>query len=164
MLEFYTNLIRPYPYEKLALVNTRARFRRDGKFKQYLFRREEINGSRRLRRHSGPRDSAPVVRRFRDRSRLASPVVERRLRHLFWKTSSLSARTGGRSSCRVMLKDKEIYLKANGANSRPIYDPAITDLYKLLSANNYQKGGWVLHMLAPCRRRQSVLRSDSRLL
>jgi aminopeptidase N len=26
-------------------------------------------------------------------------------------------------------------------------DPSITDLFQLLNGNNYQKGGWVLHML-----------------
>jgi len=31
--------------------------------------------------------------------------------------------------------------------SRPIIDPAEGDLMKLLNANNYQKGSWVLHML-----------------
>ncbi len=30
---------------------------------------------------------------------------------------------------------------------RPIVDPAEDDLFELLNANNYQKGGWVLHML-----------------
>src|SRR5262249_28165088 len=36
---------------------------------------------------------------------------------------------------------------SQGAKAPPIYDPAITDLTKLLNANNYQKGGWTLHML-----------------
>ena len=29
----------------------------------------------------------------------------------------------------------------------PIFDTETTDLFKLLNANNYQKGAWVLHML-----------------
>ena len=32
-------------------------------------------------------------------------------------------------------------------NRTPIYDRDTEDLFKLLNANNYQKGGWVLHML-----------------
>jgi aminopeptidase N len=31
--------------------------------------------------------------------------------------------------------------------NRPIYDTTITNLNRLLNANNYSKGGWVLHML-----------------
>lgn len=31
--------------------------------------------------------------------------------------------------------------------SRPIVDPREPDLFKLLNENNYEKGGWVLHML-----------------
>ena len=34
-----------------------------------------------------------------------------------------------------------------GYDPRPIYDPTVTDLFALLNANNYQKGGWLLHML-----------------
>ena len=30
---------------------------------------------------------------------------------------------------------------------RPVVDPEETDLFALLNANNYPKGGWVLHML-----------------
>ena len=46
-----------------------------------------------------------------------------------------------------MLAAKERYLKAYGSNPLPVYDPTITDLFKLLNRNNYEKGGWVLHML-----------------
>ena len=48
---------------------------------------------------------------------------------------------------KLMLDDKESYLRADSKDARPIYDPTMTDLFKLLNANNYQKGGWVLHML-----------------
>ena len=33
------------------------------------------------------------------------------------------------------------------AVARPVYDPEVKDLFKLLNRNNYEKGGWVLHML-----------------
>src|SRR5262249_11398918 len=51
---------------------------------------------------------------------------------------------------RLMAADRESYIKSYesyGAGAPPIYDPTITDLTKLLNANNYQKGGWTLHML-----------------
>jgi aminopeptidase N len=38
-------------------------------------------------------------------------------------------------------------LIAGGDAARPIYDPAVDDLFALLNDNNYEKGAWVLHML-----------------
>jgi aminopeptidase N len=62
--------------------------------------------------------------------------------HLFFE------RADGRDRfLRLMLEDKADYLKEYASDPRPIYDPSITDLFKLLNKNNYQKGGWVLHML-----------------
>jgi aminopeptidase N len=46
-----------------------------------------------------------------------------------------------------MLENKETYLKSANAVARPVYDPSVKDLFKLLNRNNYQKGAWVLHML-----------------
>jgi aminopeptidase N len=46
-----------------------------------------------------------------------------------------------------MLADKDRYLRAYPDGAPPIHDPAITDLFKLLNRNNYEKGSWVLHML-----------------
>jgi aminopeptidase N len=65
--------------------------------------------------------------------------------HIFFE------RADGRDKfIRLMRADKEKYIKSYesyGASAPPIYDPTITDLTKLLNANNYQKGGWTLHML-----------------
>jgi aminopeptidase N len=48
---------------------------------------------------------------------------------------------------RIMLDNRERYLKDAESVARPIYDPSVKDLFKLLNRNNYQKGAWVLHML-----------------
>jgi aminopeptidase N len=48
---------------------------------------------------------------------------------------------------RMMLDSKERYMADAAAVARPVYDPSVTDLFKLLNRNNYEKGGWVLHML-----------------
>ncbi|HEY0407380.1 MAG TPA: M1 family aminopeptidase, partial [Pyrinomonadaceae bacterium] len=41
----------------------------------------------------------------------------------------------------------EAYFRYEKERRAPIFDPDTEDLNKLLNANNYQKGGWVLHML-----------------
>ena len=48
---------------------------------------------------------------------------------------------------REMSDDRRRYLEDKESPTRPVYDPAVTDLFKLLNRNNYQKGAWVLHML-----------------
>jgi aminopeptidase N len=57
-------------------------------------------------------------------------------------------RTDGRDKfVRMMLDNRERYMKDADSVARPVYDPQVKDLFKLLNRNNYQKGAWVLHML-----------------
>ncbi len=48
---------------------------------------------------------------------------------------------------RIMLSEKERYMADAESVARPVHDPEVKDLFKLLNRNNYQKGAWVLHML-----------------
>ncbi len=146
MLEFYTNLIGPYPYEKLALVESSTRFGGMENSSNIFFDEKAFNGSGRL---EGTVAHEIAHQWFGD------SVTEADWHHL-WLSEGFATyfenlffeRADGREKfVRLMLKDKDTYLRANAANPRPIYDTATTDLFKLLNANNYQKGGWVLHML-----------------
>jgi aminopeptidase N len=47
----------------------------------------------------------------------------------------------------VMRDARERYMNDADAVARPVIDPSVTDLFKLLNRNNYEKGAWVLHML-----------------
>jgi aminopeptidase N len=46
-----------------------------------------------------------------------------------------------------MKQAAETYYAYEKKNRTPIHDTETEDLFKLLNANNYQKGAWVLHML-----------------
>jgi aminopeptidase N len=46
-----------------------------------------------------------------------------------------------------MKSDREQVIKYYLKSPRPVIDTTITNLMRLLSANSYQKGAWVLHML-----------------
>jgi aminopeptidase N len=46
-----------------------------------------------------------------------------------------------------MRQASETYFRYAEKTRTPIFDNETEDLFKLLNANNYQKGAWVLHML-----------------
>jgi len=146
MIEFYTNLIGPYPYEKLALVQSSTRFGGMENSSSIFFDEESFNGSGRLE---------DTVAHEIAHQWFGDSVTQADWHHL-WLSEGFATYFGNLFFERAdgqdkfvsrMLADKERYLKANSSSPRPIYDSTVTDLLKLLNPNNYEKGGWVLHML-----------------
>jgi len=146
MLEFYTRLVGPYPYEKLALVQSSTRFGGMENSSNIFFDEKSIKGAGQL---EGTVAHEIAHQWFGD------SVTEADWHHL-WLSEGFATyfgslffeRADGRDKfVERMLVSKERYLKDAGAGVRPIYDPSITDLFKLLNRLNYDKGAWVLHML-----------------
>ncbi|HVF90691.1 MAG TPA: M1 family metallopeptidase [Blastocatellia bacterium] len=146
MLEFYTSLIGPYPYEKLALVQSSTRFGGMENSSSIFFDEQAFNGTGRLE---------GVVAHEIAHQWFGDSVTESDW-HDLWLSEGFASyfenvffeRADGRDRfVAMMLADRDRYLKAYGADPKPIYDPSIKDLFQLLNRNNYEKGGWVLHML-----------------
>ncbi|HKQ06763.1 MAG TPA: M1 family aminopeptidase [Blastocatellia bacterium] len=146
MLAFYENLIGPYPFEKLALVESSTRFGGMENSSAIFFDEKAFNGSGKLEK---------TVAHEIAHQWFGDSVTESDWHHL-WLSEGFATyfeklffehAEGRERFVREMLDDKAAYLQAYGSNPRPIYDPSLTDLFALLNANNYQKGGWVLHML-----------------
>jgi aminopeptidase N len=146
MLAFYSELIGPYPYKKLALVESSTRFGGMENASNIFFDEKAYDGSGHL---EGTVAHEIAHQWFGD------SVTEADWHHL-WLSEGFATYFGhlffereeGRDKLvRLMREDKNAYLSANASNPRPICDPAVTDLFKLLNANNYQKAAWVLHML-----------------
>ncbi|MBV9924825.1 MAG: M1 family peptidase [Acidobacteria bacterium] len=144
--EFYTSLVGPYPYEKLALVESSTRFGGMENSSNIFFDENAYDGSGKL---EGTVAHEVAHQWFGD------SVTESDWHHL-WLSEGFATyfgalfyeRADGRDRfVRMMLEDKERYLKDAEAVAHPIYDPSVKDLFKLLNRNNYQKGAWVLHML-----------------
>ncbi len=55
--------------------------------------------------------------------------------------------TGKEAFREYMRRTAAAYFNYAKMRRAPIYDTETEDLFKLLNANNYQKGAWVLHML-----------------
>ncbi|MCI0336197.1 MAG: hypothetical protein L0226_01355 [Acidobacteria bacterium] len=141
MIEFYSNLIGPFPYEKLALVQSSTRY---GGMENAsnIFLAEDTFGEGVVAHEIAHQWFGDAVTEADWHHLWLSEGFATYFGHLFFE------RADGRDKfVQLMLNDKESYLKEYGKDPPPIYDPSITDLLKLLNANSYQKGGWVLHML-----------------
>ncbi len=146
MLAFYTELVGPYPYEKLALVQSSTRFGGMENSSNIFFDEHAYDGSGGL---EGTVAHEIAHQWFGD------SVTEADWHHV-WLSEGFANYFGalffehadGRDKfVRLMLKEKERYTSDSEAVARPIYDPEVKVLFNLLNRNSYQKGGWVLHML-----------------
>jgi aminopeptidase N len=146
MLEFYANVVGPFPYEKLALVQSSTRFGGMENSSSIFFDEKAYDGTGRL---EGTVAHEMAHQWFGD------SVTEADWHHL-WLSEGFATyfaalffehAEGRERFLRIMRESKERYLKDAAAVARPVYDPAIKDLFKLLNRNNYEKCAWVLHML-----------------
>lgn len=146
MLAFYTSLIGPYPYAKLALVQSSTRFGGMENASAIFFSEHSITGTKR---------NEAVVAHEIVHQWFGDSVTESDWHHL-WLSEGFATYFGalffeeadGDERFHEMLaRSRSRYFDANRRAPAPIFNPGITDLFDLLNAYNYSKGGLVLHML-----------------
>jgi aminopeptidase N len=158
-LKFFSQTIAPYPYEKLALIIGSTRFggmENSGAvvFSSTLF--DQKPGSQ------------PISSVFNIRRGIVT-LVAHEIAHQ-WFGDSVTGSTwadlwlsegfatyfaglfvekseGEKPFQDYMQQAAETYFRYADKTRTPIFDNETEDLFKLLNANNYQKGAWVLHML-----------------
>ena len=145
IVETLQRLVGPFPYEKLANVESSTRY---GGMENAsaIFYAERGYVMRRM--------SESVVRHETSHQWFGDAVTERDFHHL-WLSEGFAtyfdlvvgaALDGDSVLARGMRGLARSYLHSNVVD-RPVLDTAVTRLTDLLDANSYQKGAWVLHML-----------------
>lgn len=158
-LQFFSETVAPYPYEKLALIIGATRFGGMENSSAIVFTSSLFD----------PRPaSEPTSKAFNIRAGLVSLVAHEIAHQWFgdsvtestWSDLWLSEgfatyfaglfiqREEGEQAFQEYMKyaaDK--YLSYERQTRTPIHDSETEDLFKLLNPNNYEKGAWVLHML-----------------
>jgi aminopeptidase N len=146
ILDFFSATIGPYPYDRLAIVESSTRFGGMENASAIFLDEKRIHGKEDLER---------LVAHEMAHQWFGDSVSQRDWYDLWlsegfatYFAALFAERTGGAPALRAAMADaRALYLGATGTSARPIHDPAITDLTKLLNRLTYQKGAWVLHML-----------------
>ncbi len=145
MLDYYAELVGPYPYEKLAHVESSTRFGGMENASAIFYGR---GGWEARRMGEGVIAHETAHQWFGDAVSPASWY------HLWVSEGFASyfgplyfeARDGVESFRSMMASSRQTALNSDVVG-QAIVDSSTNQLYDLLNRNNYQKGSWVLHML-----------------
>jgi len=145
IVAFFDSLIGPFPYEKLALVQSSTRYGGMENASAIFF------GEGVVRRGRGD----VVVAHEIAHQWFGDAVTEREWSHLWLAEgfatyfASVFYEFRGDETLAQRLRDsaEARYLASPQDVARPVIDSLPANLMELLNANNYQKGAWVLQML-----------------
>lgn len=146
MVDFFTDLIGPYPFEKLANVQSATRFG-GMENSSAIFYSEQAIAAGRLGEGTVSHEIAHQW--------FGDSATEAEWSHL-WLSEGFATYFGalffehadGIDEFRRRMEESRQRYLASGDAVRPIVEPGPPEsLFDLLNSNNYSKGGWVLHML-----------------
>ena len=146
VVTFFSRTFGPYPYEKLAHLQSLTRF-------GGMENASAIFYSDRAFRTDGV--GYGLLAHETAHQWFGDAVTQREWPHLWlsegfatYLAAMYTQQSRGDSAFRVeMARIRKTVLDAPVVAQRPVIDSIETNLMSLLNANSYQKGGWVLHML-----------------
>ena len=157
-LQFFTETVAPYPYEKLALIVGATRFGGMENssaivFASTLFSRSSPAGMSKT--YGVPLNNVSLIAHEIAHQWFGDSVTESTWSDL-WLSEGFATyfaglfvqRYEGEEAFQQYMKQGATSVFAYEKRNRvPIFDRDTENLLELLNANNYQKGSWVLHML-----------------
>ena len=146
IVEFFARLVAPFPYEKLAHVQSSTRFGGMENASSIFYADAPF-------RRGGT--TAGTIAHETAHQWFGDAVTERAWGHLWlsegfatyfeelWTRHAL----GDSAFRRELSETRAQIMRDRTVASRPVIDTEQTNLMSLLNTNSYQKGGWTLHML-----------------
>jgi len=146
ILKYYINLFGPYPYKKLANVQSKTRFGGMENASNIFYAEKSVTG----KRNQKSLLAHEIVHQW-----FGDSVTEKNWSHLWLSEGFATYFTNvylehkfGKTRLDLRLKkQRQKIIVFSKRWHRPVVDTQTTNLMKLLNANSYEKGGWFLHML-----------------
>lgn len=157
-LEYFNELIAPYPYEKLAMIIGATRYGGMENSSAIVFTTTMFDpqpAPKMSQRFGIPRSTMNLIAHEIAHQWFGDSVTESTWSDL-WLSEGFATyfaglflqRTDGEAAFQEYLnRAAQAVFDYEKKKRTPIFDPDTEDLMELLNPNNYQKGGWVLHML-----------------
>jgi aminopeptidase N len=157
-LIFFSELVAPYPYEKLAMIVGSTQFGGMENSSAIVFTSTLFTPKPRVKlskRYGIPSGNVALIAHEIAHQWFGDSVTESTWADL-WLSEGFATYFAGLFVQRHEGEEAfQEYMKAQAENAfayekknrTPIFDRDTEDLFELLNANNYQKGAWVLHML-----------------
>ena len=145
-MEFYSKLIGPYSYEKLANVQSKTIFGGLENAGCIFYAENSVTGKGR---------AESLIAHEVAHQWFGNSVTEKEWHHIWlsegfatYLTNVYTETKYGEDKFREnMGSDRNRVLRSDLWKPEPVIDTTITDLMRLLNTSTYQKGAWVLHML-----------------
>ena len=146
IVEFFSKTIAPFPYEKLAHLQSWTRY---GGMENAsaIFYADDV-----FRRH---RVSYGLIAHETAHQWFGDAVTPRSWAHL-WLSEGFASyfeklwveKSEGEAAFKTGMRElRDEIVNAREVRERPVIDTLQTQLMRLLNTNSYQKGAWILHML-----------------
>lgn len=146
MLPFFIKNIGPYPFKKLANIQSKTVFGGMENAGAIFYYENSITGNR---------SAEKLIAHEIAHQWFGNMATEADWAHV-WLSEGFATYfatlymeyTHGRDTAKEMrIIDRMKAIAFSRQKATPIVDTSVTDYLELLNANSYQKGGWVLHML-----------------
>lgn len=145
IVKYFSDYIGPYPYNKLANVQSKTIFGGMENASAIFYYEESAEEGR------SPED---IIAHEIAHQWFGDMVSEKDFSHLwlsegfatYFENMYLGSKYGEDSMKNKLTEDRQKVIEFAKHSDRPVVD-SVSQLMRLLNANSYQKGGWVLHML-----------------
>ncbi len=146
IINFFIENVGPYPYSKLANVQSKTRFGGMENASNIFYFENSVSGERKIKNLF----AHEIAHQWFGNSASESDWTHVWLSEGFatYFTNLYVEKTKDRSAFLELVNgQREAVIKFSKTQLTPVLDPNTKSLMRLLNTNSYQKGAWVLHML-----------------